>query len=235
MSNTVRYFEQADMYPGTGTSLDITGVSWQDGDVIIVAGGTPEAAVTIATPTNANLTFSLEASVTDGGFQESPAYMWSATATSTETNQTINAVKSKSGAPSSSDNAGIVCWVITGEPSGTANAAANRNESTITFTPTADSVVCYFFADWNATNDPNKTPATGTGTATERHDEGDGATWARYACDWVGVTATSTAFGPNNYTSLRVGQVIVEVLAATSAPSSLPVRRRDPLRGLAIR
>jgi len=106
---------------------------------------------------------------------------------------------------------GFAVWVVTGNPAGVTNATGNFNESAISRTVADGSVVIYGLDDWNATNPPGKTPLTGSGTATERSDGGDGATHAHWLADWVGTTAGTYNFGPNNYTSLKVAQAIIEI------------------------
>jgi hypothetical protein len=88
--------------------------------------------------------------------------------------------------------------------------------------------VCMFVCDFNATNPPGKTPATGSGTATERLDQGNGTTYAQWVADWVGTSAGTFTFGPNNYTSLQVAQVSLEITdPGGAAATAFPWRRRS--------
>lgn len=200
------------------TPRSITGVAWSAGDIIVVIGGAENANGAIGTPTNANLTFgAAKASSTTGAGNECEIYVWASDpAAGAQTGQAIAATKA------SGSMWGMTAWVITGGPSGIANATANLTESAISRTVTAGSVVVYGLMDWNATNPPNKTPATGSGTATERLDQGNTSNYAQYLCEWVGTAAGTFSFGPNSYTSLQVAQVIIEVLAGGGGPTTHP-------------
>jgi hypothetical protein len=92
-----------------------------------------------------------------------------------------------------------------------ANASANLTESAFSINPQAGSVIVYGHGDWNATNPQGKTPTTGSGTATERRDAGDGATYGQYICDWEGTTTGAANYGTNNYTSLTVAKAACEI------------------------
>jgi hypothetical protein len=99
------------------------------------------------------------------------------------------------------------------------NATANNTESSISRTVAAGSTVIIGVMDWNATNPPGKTPLTGSGTATERRDAGNGSSYAQYLCEWANVSAGTFSFGPNNYTSLKIAQAIAEVASSTGTTS----------------
>jgi hypothetical protein len=193
---------------GSGTKT-VTGLSWSSGDTIIFVGGVEDSDVTgLQTPTNANLTFSLETSQSSFGPNESGVYIWKAVAGSSQTSQTIEMVQSGTWL-----NAGCAAWVITGGASGTANADSNRTEAAFSKTVSAGSIVIYACMDWNATNPPGKTPLTGSGTATERRDAGDGTSYAQYLAEWVDTAAGTFSFGPSDFTSLKASHAIIEVLA----------------------
>lgn len=206
MAVSVVSFNQT-AWTNTTTPKTVTGLAWSSGDVIVVMGGLENAGAALNTPTNANLTFSLQASVTTGGSNEAAAYVWTATAGSAQTSQTISGSRGNPG-----QHWGFACWVLTGTSGSVANASANQTESGFTFTPTAGSAVCYFFGDWNA-DATGQTLATGTGTGTERADA-SGTQWSWYLGEWVGVTATSTTFGVTSYTGLQVAHAVIEVLAS---------------------
>lgn len=207
---------------GNGTTKTVTGLSWSSGDIVVAYGGLASmvAGNSLSTPTNANLTFTLQTSVTTGVDQETGSYLWTATAGSSQTSQTITSQINTSGG---SEAHGIAVWVVTGSPSGTTNAASNQTETAFSLTTTADSIVIYALDDWNATNPPNRTMMTGSGTSTERRDAGDATTHAQYMGEWVGTSSGTFGFGPNtadgstpttaDYTSLKVSQAIIEVLA----------------------
>ena len=194
------------------TPKTVTGLSWSSGDVIVVAGGCEASTGVMGTPTNANLTFTLRQSVTDGGSNESPAWVWTAVAGSAQSSQTISAAKTGF----ASVVWGFGVWVLTGTDD-YATGFSSRSESAQSLTTSTGSAVVFWLSDWNASNPPDKTPSTGSGTATERLDAGNGSNWAHWAADWVGTTAGTTTYGPNNFTSLQVGQVAVEITAAAGA------------------
>ena len=212
MALSVTSYEPADWFANTGTTRSVTGVAWNAGDIIIAIGGTENASYTLGTPTNANLTFSLAASVTTGAANECTGYVWTATAGSSQTGQTITTTISSSG-----KMGGLHIWVVAGGPTGTTGAVANQTETAPSLTVAAGDVVCFGLFDWNASNPPGKTPATGSGTATERSDVGNGSEYATWCADWVGTAAGSFSFGPNNYTGLKVAQaaIVVQAPAAT--------------------
>ena len=223
MALSIAQFAQVSNWYATTNPQTITGLSWSAGDIIVVIGGAENAATTQSTPTNANLTFTLGAESTSGSFDESSIHVWTATAGSTQSSQTVSVSGGGAG------HRGAAAWVVTGSPTGVANATANLTESAISRTVSAGSVVVYGFMDWNATNPPGKTPLTGSGTATERRDSGNGSSYAQYLCEWVGTSAGTYSFGPSNYTSLKVAQAIIEITApagdvdATATPSSIAV------------
>lgn len=206
MALSVAQFAQVATWFDVGTSKTITGLSWSAGDTIVVFGSIENALGTLGTPTNANLTFTLDASSTSGGANECPAWLWHATAASSQSSQTITIP-----GPAGALHWGACAWVVTGSPSGTANATANLNESAISRTVTAGSVVIHGLADWNA-NATNQTPATGSGTATERIDA-NGVRWSVCAGDWVGTAAGTFNFGLASYAGLQSAQAVIEILA----------------------
>lgn len=201
--SVAQYAEVASWFSAT-TPRNITGVSWSAGDIIVVAGGSEGIADTLGTPTNASLTFALQVSTSLGG---AFAYMWTATAASTQSAQTIAGSRS-----AGAGQWGINCWVITGSPSGLGVSFANGSNAATSLTTAAGSVVCYFGSDFNATNN-NETPATGSGTATERADIGNGTNYGVYAAEWVGTSAGSATYGLASYTGWAASQVAIEVLA----------------------
>jgi hypothetical protein len=195
---------------GNGSTKSITGLSWNSGDTIIFMGGGETGAFTFGvTPSNANLSFGsilLNVPASPTG-PECFGVLYKATAASSQTGQTITVTHN---ATASAAFGGCV-WVIPGA-SGTANVSGNTTESPLSLTVSGGSVVCYILLDWNATNPPGKTPLAGSGTSTERRDQGDGSRYAQLVFDWAGVSAGTYNFGPNNYTSLTAVQLAIEVL-----------------------
>lgn len=203
----------------TTATRSVTGLAWSAGDIIVIVGGTENASTTIGNPTNANLTIGApKASSTSGGGAECAIYVWASTAAAgAQTGQSISATAS------GGLMWGMSVWVITGAPTGFANATANLTETAISRTVSAGSIVCYGLTDFNATNPPAKTPATGSGSANERLDQGNTTNYAQYLCDWVGTAAGTFNFGPNNYTSLKVAQAIVEITGPSGITGTVAV------------
>jgi hypothetical protein len=210
---SVAQFAQVGDWFNAGTPSNITGLSWSTGDIIVVFTGIEHGTSSpVVTPSNANLTFGAAkaSEISDTGGNDCRVWIWAATAGSGQSSQTIACTRT---AGTGTQTFGGAAWVVTGGPSGTTNATANLTESAISRTVSAGSVVIFALLDWNATNPPNKTPATGSGSATERRDVGNTSNYAQYIADWVGTSAGTFSFGPNNYTSLKVAQTIIEVTA----------------------
>lgn len=194
---------------GNGATKTITGLSWSAGDMIVVMGGSESQGATFAvTPSNANLTFGSPVTDSGGGGSECYGSMYVTTAASSQTGQTITLTH---GATSLAAF-GASVWVITGGPTGTANVTRNTTETAPSLLVTAGSIVLYSGFDWNATNPPGKTPLTGSGTATERRDQGNTTNWAQWIADWATVSGGTFSFGPNTYTSLQIQQLAIEIL-----------------------
>ena len=219
MAVSVASFNQvADWFVSTSPRT-ITGLSWNTGDVIVVVGGVENNDITLSTPTNANLTFTLRASQTSGGAGEAGIYVWTAVAGSSQTGQTVSLARS-----AAVQQFGFAVWVCPGGSGSFANASADLTEAAFTFTPTADSLVIYGYFDWNATT--GKTITAGTGTPTERADFGNGATYGGYLGDWANVAASSASFGITSYTGVQIARGRIEILAAAAAAASLPMLKR---------
>lgn len=200
----------------TTTPRSVTGVAWSAGDIVVVVGGNENANGTMSNPTNANLTFGApKASSVSGAGAECTVYVWaSAAAAGAQTGQSI-----------ASSATGGLQWgfgvvVLTGSPTGFANAIANLTEAAISRTVAAGSTGIYCAIDFNATNPPGKTPATGSGTAVERRDAGNTTNYAQYIATWEGMSAGTFSFGPNNYTSLQVAQCFIEITAPSGGLSA---------------
>lgn len=194
----------------------VTSVAWEKDDIIVVIAGSMNDAATgpaQLTPSlsNANLSFSLAVDLGGNTGTECGAWLYTATAGSAQTGQTISFSASWSGGTTQA--IGFSVWVLRGA-SGVRNATGDHSEASISRTVLAGSTVIHGLMDWNSTNPPGKTPLTGSGTPNERLDQGDTTHYAQWLSEWVGVAAGTFSFGPNNYTSLKVSQVIVEVAAA---------------------
>lgn len=212
--SVVSFSQVADWFDNT-TTHSVSGVSWSSGDVVVVYAAKENGITALNTPSNANLSFTLRASQTDGGSGEAPVYIWSAVAGSAQAAQTIQVTTT------GTQTWGLAVWVLSGASGSFANATNNRTESTITFTPSAGSGVLYGYADWAAAA-AGRTLATGTGIGTERIDTSNGTNYGVYVGDWMGVTAGSTAFGVTSYTGLQIGHLALEVLAASTGPAEAP-------------
>jgi len=203
----------------TAVNKTITGVSWTSGDVVVVVGGTASDTTTLATPTNANLTFALQASETTGvGNTECCAYVWTAVAVSTQSAQSI--VSTGAGG---SEFRGIAVWVFTptaGETLGVGVSAAGKVESSLSLTVSAGSAVVYGGFDWNASA-AGKTGSTGSGTLTEQSDQ-NASNYTLWIGDWVTTSSGTFGFGVSSYSGWVVAQVAVEVTASGDAAAAIP-------------
>lgn len=205
-------------YSSTDTSADksITGISWNAGDAVVVIAGTGGEDSHLNLPTNANLTFSQKAigGTQDSANLEGVTIAWGAIAASSQTSQTISVTET-----GSAGQAFIAeVWVIrpgAGETIGFGSASGNVTESTISLTVASGSTVCYLGTDWNA-DAPGRSPATGSGTATERLDATNTGTFTYYAADWVGTSSGTFGFGMSSYTGWKVAHAALEVTSTSS-------------------
>ena len=157
MTITVVSYTSVSNWSVSTTPKTIASLAWNAGDVLVIVGGTQAADTGIGTPTNANLTFTLQASDTSGGTNDCASYVWTAIAGSSQTGQTISA--SRSG---TTQNWGYSVWVLRPDGTGAVGVnAANLTESNLSLTVAANSAVVYGGMDWNAAGVPTKTPATG--------------------------------------------------------------------------
>ena len=188
----------------------LTGLSWDDGDVLIVRVGSEGSATKVDNPpTNANLTFTLRAGQSTDG---APGAIYSAVATSSETGQTI----------SMSPSTGSAKWgwnvsIYSGCSGSFANATQTQNVPNITINPTADSLVVFHVSDWNANGDVQDME-TGSGTSTKLYDEVASGAWSWWGADWIGVNTGSDAFGATAASSSGWDEtaIVVEILADAS-------------------
>jgi hypothetical protein len=199
----------------TTTPKTIASLSWSSGDIIVIVGVVGNDQATLPVPTNANLTFTQATATAGGGGSEGRFYIWTATAGSSQTGQTIQGTRTVF-----TEQWGFAVWVVAGSSAGTTNATSNRTEAAISRTVSAGSLVIYAFDDWNAAV-TDQTITTGSGTATERADSNaSGHGW--YFGDWLGVSAGTFSFGVTSYTGLTVSHGCIEVLASAATAPDAP-------------
>jgi hypothetical protein len=215
---SVVYTEDSNGFDTTDVSI---AASWASGDIVVVFGCVENALTSLNTPTATGLSFTIQASVTTGGASETAAYIWTAAPGSSGSGN-ITIVNT------GSVEQGWGCaWVISG--GGTiGNNFANRNETTTSLTVGTGAVVCFGLADWNA-NTSNQTAATGSGSATEREDNGNGSTYGFNVYDWQGTSSGSFSFGVSSYTGMQVTQVAIAIEDSGAAAAVSPLPRRRPL------
>ncbi len=190
-------------------SKTVTGVNWAAGDWVIVFGAMESSSPRALTdPTATGLTFSKASTADPNSSAECEAGFWVAQAAASGSSVTVT-----QGVDGGTLNHGLAVWVISGGATSVTGITGSTTEANFSQTVAAGDAVIVALADWNATNPPGKTPATGSGTATERFDTSDGSSYSVWGADWVGTSAGTFSFGPNNYTSLKVAQVGVRVIA----------------------
>ena len=212
MAASIRgYYEVADWFT-EGDPNNVTGVAWEDGDVIVVIAGDEDGEGDVWAPTNANLTFTQREHEATGS--ECVIGVWTTTATSTETGQTITG-----GSSWGFHSNGRGVWVIGGADA-YEQSAQNRTEDDIELTSVlSGSVVIYGLFDWNAGLSP-RTQGTATGTPTKRFDDDDGASYGVWGGDWVGVDAGTDRFGITSYAGIKACHAAVEISAAETGPTT---------------
>src|SRR5580765_2070361 len=219
MALSVAQYAQVATWFSSTTPRSVTGLSWSAGDIIVAVSALESSNLsqTLATPTNANLTFTLRASNQTGGGNEAWTYLWTATAASSQSSQSISFASNATGG----QMFGGAVWVISGAPTGVGVNFANLTESLTNLTVANGSVVCYMHADWSATS--TFTIATGSGTATERTDVGNGTNYGVYTGEWVGVAAGTFGFGVTSYAGTTISKVAIEITAPNppAAPSEV--------------
>lgn len=210
-------------------TVTIPNLRWSSGDRIVIMSLCRDMTSTapVLTPTNSNLTFTHEGGIETAAAAEPGVFIHTATAGSSQSAQTITITMTNAGA--SNRKIGALVWVISAgtgySVSGYANVDADRAESTITKTVSAHSLVLYGCGYIQSTY-TDKAPVTGSGSRTERDEfHVFGANdFGWMAAEWAGVSAGSTAFGMDTYTSTTVAQGIIEVTATTVAVAT-PVLR----------
>jgi hypothetical protein len=206
----VRNYYEVSNWFATGTSNNVTGVAWTDGDLIVTAQwvSDQQESSAIVAPTNANLTFTLRQNSPNTG-SEADVQIHTAPATSTETAQTIT-----SGRTGATNANGCAVWVLQ-----SANAYvggfANNNESATTYNPGSGSAMLGIVADWSAAISP-ATGTTGSGTLTERQDSTDASWGDVWVAEWIGVDAGSDSWGITSYSGGQVAQAFIEISSAVS-------------------
>lgn len=210
-------------------SSEVTGsISWQTGDLIVVAasaenGGINGAGAGLKLPTASGLTFATTTSTGYGSNGEAFAAVWTATAGS-----------SGSGAVTSlsygggSNMAGIAAYVYRGSD-GVGNAASGSTVGTVmSLTRGSDnSAVIFMMGDWTAGNDTAVDPSPAGGTQRV-------ATWISgratlFLFDWGDQGAAgSTSYGISNF-SQPTGNLyaaVVEIKGSAAAASGRIIRLR---------
>ena len=206
---TITFYDSPDWF--SSSFPDNTGIDWANGSIIVVAAGSedwnycePDA------PTNANLSFSEGHFDNASGGGDCPAGIWWAKeTTSARTGQTIAFNPGYNGG----GFAGQCVWVIEPEAGETLDfdqATGNFTASALSRTVDADSVVCYALFDWAATEN-NEDPETGSGSATERVDDGDSTSYGQYIADWNGTSSGTFSFGPDTYSGIDPHQMAVVI------------------------
>jgi hypothetical protein len=208
---TVPFFAPSSWFIDGNAS--VANVSFNSGDEVFIIGFTGDGASTLATPTGTGLgTVTLVTSIVGAAGVDAVAYLWRATATSTQASTTISATRQ-----GSVDNqCGIGAWVVAGGVTAVTALTGNTNESAYAGVSTgAGDIVLYGLGDWNATL-PNKDALTGSGTITDDvFNVNSGVDYGAWGCTWENTAAGSFTFGPNNYTGLAVVQVGAVITPAT--------------------
>lgn len=230
MAIAVRNFYEVSNWYATGTSNDVTGCAWESGDVVVVAQYvSDDNSVSLVAPTNANLTFTLRNSQTSSGTSNAQVRIYTATAGSAQTSQTIT-----SGRSGLTNANGACVWVLSGADA-YVGGWANGNESTTTYNPGSGSAILYMCADWNAAGGA-LTATTNSGTRTEREDSVNGSWGSMFVHDWIGVSSGSSSWGITSYTGLKVAQVGIEISeAAAASTSNVPQRTQRRISHILVR
>lgn len=198
--------------------------SWAAGDVIVVFGAAETAGTTtLNTPTATGLTFTQRAVNDVGANTEAETAIWTAVAGSSGSGVTVQLTDT-----SGAIQIGLAVWVISSASgSFTALAGTNTEAAYGSVTVGSGDVVIVALADFTAQNPPGKAPLTGSGTATERFDTGNGTNYAVWGADWAGTAAGTFTFGPDSYTALQVSQV--GLVVANGGPT-IPVLEQTRYR-----
>lgn len=221
MATSVTQYAENSTWFSSGVGGKTCTVSYSAGDIIVVAGGIEVDIRSFNTPTATGLTFaqqSLQDAATD---TEAAAGIWTATAAAGGSGVVIT--QSITGA----GNSGLAAWVVSGGSTITGIAGSLANAAFTGVTVGAGDCVIVFLAEFTAVNPPGLTPGTGSGTATERVDIGDGATYGVWGADWVNTSAGTFSFGATSYGALNTAQVGVII---TSAGPSTPVLEQTRYR-----
>ena len=217
-SDTDRYFNSA------SKSIELT---WAAGDTIIAfwSVGTGNDIAPTA-PTGTGLSFTNIGDNSHDNADESEVAMWHDKPTGSGTNVTVTCNPSNP----SGRYWSIVFWVISGDVDSYTVLTPDVAESAWNRTTAVGDLVIFAFDDWNATNPPNKTPETASGTVTKRVDVGDNATHAVWCADWVDTDAATDDFGPTNFTSLQVARAAIHLVPAAGGGSAVPTPRLSTAR-----
>lgn len=198
-------------------------LSWQAGDLIVVVGGAEAGNNGLNTPTATGLTFSLVSSAATGDINNSPVYVWAATATSdgssfiTSTHTTV---------PLSS-MAGIHAFVYRNSSGvGNVNTMVGQNALTLSLNRGfSNSAVVEIFGDWNAGSDLTVDPTPAGGYVYPLNMSGR-ATF--FINNWEDQSVPgTTSYGITNFTGTpKMSGVVVEIKGITG-----PAGHRVNIRG----
>jgi hypothetical protein len=214
----------------TNTSPKTAVISWATGDIIVVgvmsegANNIPGIPTAVTGPT-----FASRGSEGSSLSTEATAEIFTATASSSGTSQTLSCTTS-----GGTGWWGFFYWIWTGTPAGQTGGTGDLLESNTNMTPASGDAVCMACADWNAvgtTFPPGA--ATGSGTSTLRISgaAGHSANYNFTAIDWQGCAAGTFGFGLSSYTGFQVAKALVVIQASASVASDFPgwSRRRNGL------
>lgn len=206
MAIGITYYEVSD-WMATGTTNNVTGVAWNDGDLICTAQWVSDqgSGTAISAPTNANLTFTQRQNTTETGAAVD-VQIHTAPATSTETAQTIT-----SGRTGTTNANGCGVWVLSNH-GGYVGGFASNAESAQSYNPGAGSIMLGMIGDWSDAISPT-TGLTASGTLTEREDTSNASWGAVWVGDWNDVSAGSDSWGIQaaDYSGSQVAQAFIEV------------------------
>lgn len=221
MATAVTQYAENSTWFSSGVGGKTCTVSFSAGDIIVVAGGIETDTRDFNLPTATGLTFTQQPLQDAGSGSEAAAGIWTAVAagagSSVVITQSITGVS----------NSGLAAWVVSGGSTITGITGSLANAAFAGVTVGAGDTVIVFLADFTAANPPGLTATTGSGTATERVDIGDGTSYGVWGADWVNTAAGTFSFGATSYGALNTAQVGVVI---TSAGPSTPVLNQTRYR-----
>ena len=199
------------------SSRTIPNVQWQQGDRVVVVLAASPAAVnsTFGTPSSPNLSsFVSRVAVNATATEAAVRYWMSGPTPSAQSNETITVPYLVEG---DAHNAGVVVLVIRGIGS-MEGETFSRSENSISIAGPVGSTQFVFAAC--AFGTANHVGLTGSGFLREHIDLGNGVDLGFWLGEWGDITtASSTLYGLDDYTGMRVTQVVAraEIWRGTSA------------------